>query len=171
MKKQANKQAVNLISEYEAETKILLIRHKRVLIDRDLAELYGVSTKVLNQAVKRNALRFPGDFCFQLTAQEKQELVTNCDRFKSLKHSTSSPYVFTEQGVAMLSGLLNSQRAILVNVAIMRAFVKLRNILASNKELTHKFAALEGKVGRHDGEIKAIFETIRRLMTTSRGPR
>jgi hypothetical protein len=94
------------------------------MIDRDLAELYGVATKALNQAVRRNEKRFPPDFVFQLNTNEKDELVTNCDRFKLLKHSSSSPYAFTEQGVAMLSSVLNSDKAIEVNVLIMRAFVR-----------------------------------------------
>ena len=114
-------------------TKILEIRGKKVMLDRDLAKLYGVSTKVLNQAVKRNAKRFPEDFMFRLTKTELLELVTICDQFNSLKHSTSEPYVFTEQGVAMLSGVLNSDRAITVNILIMRAFVKLRKIVSTHK--------------------------------------
>ena len=94
--------------------KILFLRNEKVLLDRDIAELYGVSTKALNQAVKRNARRFPPDFMFRLTKKEKDELVTNCDRFQPLKHSSVSPRAFTEQGVAMLSSVLNSQRAILL---------------------------------------------------------
>jgi len=103
-------------------TKIFIFRGKSVMLDRDLADLYNVTTKVLNQAVKRNIKRFPMDFMFQLTQKEKLELVTICDRFRSLKHSTTEPYAFTEQGVAMLSSVLNSERAILVNIQIMRAF-------------------------------------------------
>ena len=123
--------------------KILFLRNEKVLLDRDLAELYGVSTKALNQAVKRNARRFPRDFMFRLTKKEKDELVTICDRFQRLKHSAVSPRAFTEQGVAMLSSVLNSQRAIDVNIAIMRAFVHLRKMIASHKELAKKLKALE----------------------------
>jgi len=123
--------------------KIIVLRGEKVLLDRDLAELYEVSTKVLNQAVKRNERRFPSDFMFRLTKQEKKELVTNCDRFRTLKHSSVLPRAFTEQGVAMLSSALNSDRAIGVNIAIMRAFVKLRVMLASHKDLTRKIAELE----------------------------
>ena len=106
--------------------RILEIRGRKVMLDRDLAYLYGVATKALNQAVKRNRRRFPEDFMFQLTRTEQNELVTICDRFNTMKHSTALPYVFTEQGVAMLSSVLNSERAIQVNILIMRAFTKLR---------------------------------------------
>lgn len=146
------------------EQKIFTIRNQKVMLDRDLARLYGVATKVLNQAVKRNIKRFPEDFMFKLVKSEKNELVTNCDRFKTLKHSTVTPYAFTEQGVAMLSSVLNSERAIQVNIAIMRAFVKLREILSTHKELAHKLIQLERKIEKHDDEIKLIFEAIRQLM-------
>lgn len=144
--------------------KILMVRGKKIILDRDLAELYGVSTKVLNQAVKRNKDRFPDDFMFQITREEKQELVTNCDRFDKLKHSTSLPYVFTEQGVAMLSSVLNSERAIHVNIAIMRAFVKLRQIMSSHKELAEKLEELERKYQLHETDIQVIFEAIKKLI-------
>lgn len=146
------------------ESKIYLIRGQKVMLDRDLAELYGVATKVLNQAVKRNGKRFPDDFMFKLATPEKNELVTNCDRFRTLKHSTVTPYAFTEQGVAMLSTVLNSERAIQVNIAIMRTFVKFREMLSANKELAHKLTLLENRIEKHDGEIKAIFNAIRQLM-------
>ncbi len=100
--------------------KIIVLRGEKILLDRDLAELYEVPTKVLNQAVKRNERRFPSDFMFRLTKQEKKELVTNCDRFRTLKHSSVLPRAFTEQGVAMLSSALNNDRAIDVNIAIMK---------------------------------------------------
>lgn len=144
------------------EGKILLIRGQKVMMDRDLAGLYGVTTKVLNQAVKRNFKRFPGDFMFKLTQTEKNELVTNCDRFKALKHSTVTPYAFTEQGVAMLSSVLNSERAVHVNIAIMRVFVKLREMIASNKELAKRLDKLEKK---YDAQFKVVFDAIRELMT------
>ena len=153
-----------LVPEEVIERKIFMIRGHKVMLDRDLAELYGVSTKVLNQAVKRNMSRFPQDFMFQLTGVEKEEVVTNCDHLKSLKFSPQLPYAFTEQGVAMLSSVLKSERAVQVNIAIMRAFVKLRQILSMNKELAHKLAELERKIEKHDVDIQAIFEAIRRLM-------
>lgn len=113
------------------ESRIMSIRGRQIMIDRDLAELYGVETKRLNEAVKRNKDRFPERFRFQLTKEEMVELVTNCDRFKSLKHSTVLPYVFTEQGVAMLSAVLHSPTAIQVSIRIMDAFVKLRHYVSS----------------------------------------
>ncbi len=134
------------------------------MLDKDLAELYEVGTKVLNQAVKRNIKRFPEDFMFNLSKSERNELVTNCDRFKTLKHSTVTPYAFTEQGVAMLSSVLKSERAVLVNIAIMRAFVKLREILSTHKELTRKLTEMEKK---YDKQFRVVFEAIYQLMDTS----
>ena len=146
-------------------SKILFLRDEKVLLDRDLAELYGVSTKALNQAVKRNARRFPPDFMFRLIKKEKDELVTNCDRFQLLKHSSVSPRAFTEQGVAMLSSVLNSERAIEVNIAIVRAFVHLRKMIVSHKELAKKLQELEHHIKNHDEEIQAIFEAIQQLIS------
>lgn len=131
---------------------------------RDLAELYGVETKALNQAVKRNRERFPDDFMFRLLLNEKEALVTNCDRFSMLKHSSSMPYAFTEQGVAMLSSVLNSARAIEVNIAIMRAFVKLRELLMTHKELAQKIDDLERKYQMHEADIQVIFQAIKKLL-------
>ena len=113
------------------KNRIYEIRGQRVMLDRDLAQLYGVETKVLNQAVKRNQERFPEDFMFRLIYDEMSRLVTNCDRFSSLKHSSSYPFAFTEQGVAMLSSVLRSRTAIEINISIMRAFVTMRNYVAS----------------------------------------
>ncbi len=150
----------HLVSEKTIEQKIFLIRGQKVMLDKDLAELYGVATKNLNKAVTRNMKRFLGDFMFRLTKEETENL-----RFQ---FGTSSwggrrylPFAFTEQGVAMLSSVLKSERAIDVNIAIMRAFVKIREFLATHKELAAKLGELETKVGRHDQEIKLIFEAIR----------
>ena len=140
---------------------IQIIRGQRVMLDRDLAELYGVATKVLIQAVKRNADRFPGGFMFQLTEQEfnnlRSQIVTS-----SWGGRRYPPFAFTEQGVAMLSSVLRSERAIHVNIEIMRAFVRLRQLLASNAELARKLAALEKK---YDTQFKVVFDAIRELMT------
>ena len=144
------------------------MRGEKILLDRDLAELYEVPTKVLNQAVKRNERRFPSDFMFRLTKQEKKELVTNCDRFRTLKHSSVLPRAFTEQGVAMLSSALNSEIAIGVNIAIMRAFVKLRVMLASHKDLTRKIAELEKK---YDEQFAIVFEAIQQLLEEDEKPK
>ena len=145
------------------EQKILLIRGQKVLLDRDLAELYGVSTRDLNKAVSRNLTRFPDDFMIQLSKNEFENL--------KFRFGTSSwggtrklPKAFTEQGIAMLSSILNSERAIQVNIAIIRVFVKLREILSSHKELAQKLSQLERKIENHDEEIKVIFDAIRKLM-------
>lgn len=146
------------------EKKIFLMRGQKVIIDRDLAELYGVATKRLNEQVKRNKERFPVDFMFQLTISEKAELVANCDRFKSLKHSTSLPYAFTEHGAIMLASILNSQKAVEASVYVVRAFVRLREILSTHKELALKLRELEQKFGEHDEQIRDIIEAINQLI-------
>jgi len=120
------------------QKRIFFIRGYKVMIDRDLAELYRVTTKALNQAVKRNIRRFPANFMFELTKKEKKEVVTNCDHLAELKYSHNPPFAFTEQGVAMLSSVLKSERAIQVNILIMQAFVRLREIVSSHKEILKK---------------------------------
>ena len=149
----------------QVENKILVIRGSKVMIDRDLAELYGVETKQLNRQVHRNYERFPVEFMFQLTKVEKDELVTNWHRFNSLKHSSVLPYAFTEHGIAMLSSVLKSKRAIHVNIIIIKTFMKLRDIISLHKELAQKLSQLERKYERHDEQIHAIFEQIREFMT------
>jgi len=146
------------------EQRIFLIRGHKVMIDRDLAELYGVENKYLNRQVKRNIIRFPEEFMFQLSADEKNELVTICHRFESMKHSKALPYAFTEHGVAMLATILRSERAVAISIIIIKTFVKLRQIIITNKELAQKLAELERKTTRHDAEIQAIFDAIRQLM-------
>jgi len=145
-------------------SKIYVIRDTRVLLDRDLAELYGVKTKVLKQAVRRNIKRFPDDFMFELTEVENSALRSQIVTLKRGQHSKYLPFVFTEQGVAMLSSVLNSERAIEVNIAIMRVFVRLREMIATHKELASKLSELEEHLRDHDQQIKAIFEAIRQLM-------
>lgn len=147
------------------------IRGQKVLLDFDLAELYGVQTKNLNKAVKRNAERFPADFMFQLTPEELRSLRFQFGTSKARGGLRYRPYAFTGQGVAMLSSVLNSERAVKVNIAIMRAFVKLREIIDTNRELARKFAELERRVGKHDEKISAILEAIRQLMAPPEKPR
>ena len=137
------------------------------MIDRDLAALYGVKTFRLNEQVKRNMKRFPEDFMFQLSDTEKQELIANCDRFKTLKHSTSNPYAFTEQGIAMLSSILHSDRAIEVNIQIMRTFVKLRELMLVHKDLREKIATMEKK---YDYQFKMVFDAIKKLLDPPKRP-
>lgn len=153
-------------------TKIFYINNHKVIIDKDLAELYHVETKVLNQAVKRNIERFPEDFMFQLNDSQKNKLVTNCDRFKSLKHSTSNPYAFTEQGVAMLSSVLRSKHAIEVNIFIMRAFVKMRSMHLINEKIFQEISVIKEelklqsrKMDSYDEEIEIIIQTIEKMLT------
>jgi hypothetical protein len=152
----------SLISERIIEQKIFFIRGQKVLLDRDLAELYEVETRVLNQAVRRNRERFPEDFIFALTREEIRNLsqIVISPKFKH----APNVFAFTEQGVAMLSSVLRSKRAVYVNIAIMRAFVRLREFLSTHKELAHKLEDLERKVDRHDKEIRTIFEAIKQLM-------
>jgi phage regulator Rha-like protein len=151
--------------------RIFLIRGRKAMIDRDLAELYGVETKYLKLQVRRNIQRFPEEFMFQLTIEETKELVTICHRFKTMKHSVSLPYAFTEHGVAMLASVLNSERAIKISIAIIKAFVKLREILSTHRELAYKLKELERKIEKHDAAIEEIFEAMRRLMAPPEEPK
>ena len=151
----------HLTPQISIEDKIYIIRGYKVMIDRDLAELYGVKTKALNQAVRRNLNRFPDDFVIQLTEPEKEQLVTICDRFSPLKHSSYLPYGFTEQGVAMLSSVLDSERAVLVNIQIMRIFAKLREMISSHKDLQRKINEMERN---YDERFKVVFEALKKLL-------
>jgi len=152
------------IPEEVIENKIYLIRGSKVMLSTDLARLYGVPVMRLNEQVKRNIKRFPIDFMFLLTRQEVTILKSQIAISRWGGSRRANPYAFTEQGVAMLSSVLHSERAIQVNIAIMRAFVKLKDILSTHKELAHKLKELEGKVGKHDMEILMIFDAIRQLM-------
>lgn len=144
---------------------------QKVLLDSDLATLYGVTTGNLNKAVKRNSDRFPPDFMFQLKPDELAKLKFQFGISTWGGRRRSRPYAFTEQGVAMLSSVLSSQRAVKVNIAIMRAFVRLRQTLDTNRELAQKFSELERRVGKHDEEIAGILEAIRQLMAPPEKPR
>jgi len=144
------------------ERAIFSIRGEKVMLDSDLAELYGVLTGALNQAVKRNLGRFPPDFMFRLTEAEKAEVVTNCDNLAKLRFSPHLPYAFTEHGALMLANVLNSERAAQTSVQVVRAFVRLRQMLASNAELARKLDAMEKK---YDAQFKVVFDVIRQLMS------
>lgn len=154
------KNAAIILPPERIENKILLIRDKKVILDRDLAELYGVETRILNQAVKRNIKRFPNDFMFSLS---RVEIMMISQFVISLKFS-KNVFAFTEQGVAMLSSVLNSDRAIQINIQIMRAFTKLREVLATHKDLQRK---IEG----HDNQIKYIFKILNRILTPPTKPK
>jgi phage regulator Rha-like protein len=147
------------------ERKILLIRGKKVMLDSELGELYGVETRSLIQAVKRNIDRFPHDFMFQLNQKEYESLRSQFVISKGKGGRRYPPYAFTEQGVAMLSSVLNSQRAIQVNITIMRVFVRLRQMMATHRALAGKLAELEERIQDHDEQITDIFKAIRQLMT------
>lgn len=153
------------------EQKIFVIRGQKVMIDRDLAELYGVETKYLNRQVKRNKERFPAEFMFSLTAQERGELVTNWHRFEKIKYSSTLPCVFTEHGVAMLSSVLKSKRAVNVNILIIKVFIKMREMLRNNHQLEKKMNELERKLGVHDEELKSIVNVIRQLIAPPQKPK
>ncbi|MCF6309089.1 MAG: ORF6N domain-containing protein [Sulfurimonas sp.] len=149
-----------IIDNQTIQSKIFTIRSMQVMIDRDLADLYQVEPKRLNEQVKRNIQRFPKAFRFQLTEIEKNELVANCDRFKTLKHSTSLPYAFTEQGVSMLSAVLKSDIAIEVSIKIIESFVSMRKLISSNSLFFDRFERIEQKLSLHDNNFNEIFNAI-----------
>ncbi len=163
-----------LIPESEIIERIFLLRGQNVMLDSDLAEMYGVDTKVLNQAVKRNALRFPKDFMFQLTQHEWEDLrsqIVTLDLPGRGKYPKYLPKAFTEQGVAMLSSVLRSETAILVNIQIIRAYIKMRRLLIDNNELWRKVEKIENDLTRKDDEIKAIFKILKELIIKEQTPR
>lgn len=151
-----------IIPPARIERAIFMIRGQRVMLDADLAQLYGVSTKRLNEQVKRNRKRFPADFIFQLTPKEKSEVVAICDHLSRLRFLSALPYAFTEHGTIMLASVLNSRVAAEVSVQVVRAFIKLWEAVASHKDLTRRIDDLEEK---YDGQFKLVFDAIRRLMT------
>ena len=154
----------DIVAHEQIEKHILLLRGQKVMMDTDLADLYGVDAKQLKRQVRRNRDRFPTDFMFELSKEEYAAIRRHFGTLKRGEHSKYLPYVFTEQGVAMLSSVLRSKRAVRVNIAIMRAFVKLRELVGAHKELAGKLADLERRVASHDGHIKSLFDAIRQLM-------
>ena len=157
-----------LIPTKEIISQIFYIRGFKVILDFHLATLYQVETRVLKQQIKRNLDRFPEDFMFQLNETEWKELITNCDNLGSMKFSPVTPFAFTEQGVAMLSGILHSDKAVKVNIAIMRAFVRMRELIDENKDMKKKLDKLESK---YDKQFQIVFEAIRKLIETKNEPR
>ena len=150
----------------QIEQRILLMRGQRVILDADLAMLYGVPTRVLNQAVRRNLKRFPQDFVFRLSQSEKDQVITICDHLKNLKYAKALPNAFTEHGAIMAATVLNNEKAIQISVFVVRAFVKLRVMLSTHKELAHKLAELERKLQNHDESIQSLVVAIRQLMAS-----
>lgn len=151
----------NLIPQERIQNSILYIRGQKVMLDRDLAELYGVETRRLNEQVKRNIDRFPVDFMFQLTREEKEEVVANCDHLKSLKFSKTNPYAFTEHGAIMLASILNTSLAVETSILVVRAFIQLRKLLASNEELALKINEMEQK---YDSNFSVVFQALKQLI-------
>ena len=146
------------------QQRILLVRGEKVIVDAYLAEFYGVETRRLNEQVKRNFGRFPEDFMFQLTAEEKSEVIANCDHLAKLKFSKAMPHAFTEHGAIMAASVLNSPRAIEVSVFVVRAFVTLRRVIGEHKELARKVAEIERRLADHDQEILVLFRAIKDLI-------
>ncbi len=151
----------SIIPSEKIDRAILIIRGCKVMLDSDLADIFGVKTSRLNEQVKRNKDRFPNDFMFQLTSEEKQEVIANCDHLEKLKFSSTNPYAFTEHGTIMLANVLNTPSAVATSVVIVRAFVKLRALLSTQQELERKILELESK---YDQQLKLIFQAIRELM-------
>lgn len=163
-------QTTAIIPIERIERVILMVRDQRVIVDADLARLYGVATKRLNEQVKRNPDRFPGDFMFQLSPAEKAEVVANCDHLQRLKFSPQLPLVFTEHGAIMAANVLNSPQAVKASVFVVRAFVKLRQFIASHRELGLRLSELEHKLQTHDRQILSLINAIRELMATPDPP-
>jgi hypothetical protein len=145
---------------HSPESRIHSIRGQRVMLDFDLAAIYGITTGRLNEQVRRNIQRFPPDFMFQLSAVEKEEVIAKCDNLPRLKYSPSRPFAFTEHGAVMLAAVLNSPRAVRASVAIARAFVRMRRMTFGRRELAARLKELEHRVGTHDGEIKDLFDAL-----------
>lgn len=152
----------SIIPIEKVERSILYIRGQKVMLDCDLAEIYGIKTKRLNEQVKRNIDRFPDDFMFQLTNIEKEEVVANCDHLTKIKFSNTYPYAFTEHGAIMLAGILNTPNAINTSIIIVRAFIKIRQLLSTHKDLIKKLTELESK---YDKQFNVVFQAIRQLMS------
>jgi len=156
------------------ESRIFLLRGHRVMLDRDLAELYGIATRVLNQAVKRNSERFPEDFMFRLTKEESSVVLASRSQTVTLKRGQNikyPPHVFTEHGAVMLANVLKSRVAIQASIQVVRAFVRLRQMLASHNELAAKIEAIERRVGKHDAELQEVFSTLRELLEPPAPPK
>ena len=152
-------------------TKIFLIRRQKVIISNDLADLFGVTTKRLNEQVKRNIKRFPQHFMFQLTEQEKDKVVANCDHLHNLKYSPYLPYVFTEHGTVMLANILNSDRAIQVSIRIVEIYIKIRENILNNKDILLKIEQLEKRVGSQDEKILLVFKYLKKFIDVQEKPR
>lgn len=166
MAAQEEKAKTVLVEAHRIEQAILWIRKRRVMLDTDLAALYGVPTKVLNQAVKRNRERFPRDFMFRLNRREKEKVVTDCDHLSRLRYSPALPQAFTEHGAVMLASVLNSPKAIEVSLKVVRTFLRLREMFSSHVELTRRLDELEQ---RHGKQLTQVFAILRELLAPAEG--
>lgn len=151
--------------------RILIVRRRRVIVDADLAALYGVGTRVLNQAVQRHPRRFPADFAFRLTAEERNQVITTCDHLRNLKFSPALPWVFTEHGALMAASVLRSQQAVEVSLYVVRAFVRMREAIAAHREIGRRLDELERTVGAQDTVIVGIVKALRELTKPAEAPR
>jgi ORF6N domain len=156
-----------MLAPQPLEPPIVEIRGRSVMLDHDLAEVYGVTTKALNQAVKRNVQRFPGDFRFQLTGEEREEVVTNCDHLRNLKYASALPWAFTEHGALMAATVLNSARAVEMSVFVIRAFIRLRGYARGHAEIAQRLDVLERRVTDHDDDLREMFDALRGLLAPS----
>ncbi len=163
----ATQPATTILPFVSLDKRILDIRGHRVIVDADLAALYGVTTKRLNQQVSRNRNRFPDDFVLRLTTTEKAEVVANCDHLRKLKFSPSLPFAFTEHGALMAAGVLNSETAVQVSIQIVRVFIQMRKAMASSEHLSRRLDELEG---RYDRQFRDVFQAVRRLMVPTKDP-
>lgn len=161
---------MQIIPPESIQSRILVFRDERIILDADLARLYGTTTKRLNEQVKRNQKRFPEGYSFQLTEEEKREVVANCDHLKSLRFSPVCPFAFTEHGALMAATILNTETAIKTSVYIVNAFVQLRGQAGLHKDLAHNLAMLESVVGLHNEKIRSLFGAIRNLMSQRKKP-
>jgi len=161
----------SLVPIGHVERMILEIRGRKVILDSDLASLYGVETRALNQAVRRNERRFPGDFQFRLTKEEKEKVVTDCDHLANLRFSPHLPVAFTEHGALMAASVLNSEAAVAMSVSVVRAFVRLRAMISSQAETLRKLEELEARVGEHDKTLVSLVAAVRQLMLPPAAPR
>lgn len=159
-----NKEDKSIVPNDLIASKILLIRDQKVMIDSDIADLYGVPTKRLNEQVKRNIERFPSNFMFELTKEEKEQVVANCDHLEKLKFSPVLPKVFTEHGIMMVANVLTSERAIKVSIQIIEVFIKMREVLQSNNELLLRMEKLERNLGKHDMQIAQVFQLLKQFV-------
>jgi len=169
--KMAKQDSQIMIPDEVIMSKIIMIRGQKVMISNDLAELYGVTTKRLNEQVKRNIKRFPGHFMFQLTENEKENVVANCDHLQNLKYSPYLPYAFTEHGSVMLANVLNSERAIEASIRIVEIYIKMRELVLTHKDILLKLEQLEKRVGTQDENIAMIFQYLRKFIDIQEKPR